>query len=262
MVSTGAVQATVTKTSTENAYSVVCADTPTALYALSQHCVRMQAAYTLRLNSELEPVTSLQSGEYVHAECECVAYLKAGIAGRRLQTATGTSITYNFYLITTSPARQAILVDAASKIKTTGPEWTNSALYTEMYTVASTDSGSVVEIGVPYTTQVPHFDVPPSPPTPPPPPCNAQCDTYTDGASALTATVCVHVGMGSAATTCRPSYSGCDSGALTCTQDPCSLKKDKKGKWRKTKCAKKVGKCDKKKKVKKKCKKTCCQAGY
>ena len=250
----GVAQAMVTTTSTENAYDDACADP-------SGHCARMEAAYTSRLTSELSPATSLLPGEYVHAECECLAYAKEGVAGRRLQTATGTSITYNFYLITTSPARQAILVDAASKIKTTGPEWTNSALYTEMYTVASTDSGSVVEIGVPYTTQVPHFDVPPSPPTPPPPPCNAQCDTYTDGASALTATVCVHVGMGSAATTCRPSYSGCDSGALTCTQDPCSLKTDKKGKWRTSKCARKVGKCNKKR-IQKKCKQTCCNAGY
>lgn len=249
-----------TVTTNANAYGAVCGATATA--ALSAHCGRMQAAYTTRLSTELAPATSLLSGEYVHAECECVAYAKAGVSGRRLQTATGTSVTYNFYLITASPARQTILAAAASQIKTTGPEWTGSALYTEMYTVASTDSGSVVEIGVPFTAQVPDFTVPPSPPTPPPPPCNAVCDSYIDGASSDSATICVHNTDFGGTTTCRPSYGGCPGGMETCTQDPCSLKKDKKGKWRNSKCAKKVGKCSSKKKVKKKCKKTCCQAGY
>lgn len=44
------------------------------------------------------------------------------------------------------------------------------------------------------------------------------------------------------------SSSGSSSGAC----------KDKKGKWRDTKCNKKQKKCDKKKKIRKKCQETCC----
>ena len=250
-----------TATSTPNAYGAVCGSGHAA--DLETHCNGVKAAYESELEASLAPVNSLLPGEYVYTICECLSYKKTGTVRRRSLQAisTGTTITYQFYLITTSPERQTLLTEAASEIKTSGPDWVGSALYTELNTVASTDSGSVVDSGEPFAAQVPAFAVPPSPPAPPPPPCNAQCDVYTDGASALTETVCVNVGMGSAATTCRPAYTACDAGQLTCTQDACGLKNDKKGKWRTSKCAKKVGKCNKKR-IKKKCKQTCCYAGY
>ena len=78
-----------------------------------------------------------------------------------------------------------------------------------------------------------------------------------------------------ASTVCTPMYSWrCNSGYSKCSQafaeaeDPqttCEGKKDKKGKWRTKKCLKKVtkkpSKCGKKK-IGKKCKLSCCEAGY
>merc|ERR1712146_225337 len=60
----------------------------------------------------------------------------------------------------------------------------------------------------------------------------------------------------------QAAYSACDSGFSLCSIDSCGFKSDKAGKWANKKCAKKVGKCSKKKKIRKRCKRTCCFAGY
>ena len=105
------------------------------------------------------------------------------------------------------------------------------------------------------------------PPSPPPPPmcsvlCGAGVGEYLDGAKASMNELCVHSNIGQL-NQCRPKYAAeCPGGMFLCynsagTQSAKGCK-DKKGKWRKKKCAKKAaqGKCSKKK-VAKKCKLTC-----
>ena len=120
----------------------------------------------------------------------------------------------------------------------------------------------------PPTPPPPPISPPPStPPSPPPPPmCSALCASgigeYLDGAKASMTELCVHTNVGQL-NQCRPQYgSECAGGMYQCynTAGTQSAKgcKDKKGKWRKKKCAKKAaqGKCIKNK-VQKKCKLTC-----
>lgn len=107
--------------------------------------------------------------------------------------------------------------------------------------------------------------------------CVESCTTFEDGASMSTPLLCAKF-EGTNYIRCKPSWGGsCDSGMELCInhQPPssppsspsksCEDKQDKKGKWRKKKCPNKIAvkaqKCNKKK-IKRKCRKTCCIAGY
>ena len=106
--------------------------------------------------------------------------------------------------------------------------------------------------------------------------CVTSCNTFEDGATMYTPQLCAKF-EGINYIRCKPTYSGfCDSGMELCTNTlsappspppptTCEDKQDKKGKWRTKKCPNKVAvkatKCNKKK-IKRKCKKTCCVAGY
>ena len=106
--------------------------------------------------------------------------------------------------------------------------------------------------------------------------CVTSCNTFEDGATMYTPQLCAKF-EGVNYIRCKPTYSGfCDSGMELCTNTlsappspppptTCEDKQDKKGKWRTKKCPNKVAvkatKCNKKK-IKRKCKKTCCVAGY
>merc|ERR1711865_802338 len=101
-----------------------------------------------------------------------------------------------------------------------------------------------------------------------------RCDRFLNSASPTTYHLCIHYEQGQVIGTtnnhCIPEHNlqqGCPSGYETCKNNPqdtsgvgiCKL--DKRGKWRKKKCAKKVKKNMKKcgkKKIAKKCRTTCC----
>ena len=104
----------------------------------------------------------------------------------------------------------------------------------------------------------------------PPPPCSMQCTQLMNGLSKTSPDMCFQYGTDSMGNTnpadlkCYPyGYNGCDSGMTHCNQKVCATK-DKKAK----KCQKKlvekgkISQCSKRKWSKKKCKKTCCEAGY
>ena len=104
----------------------------------------------------------------------------------------------------------------------------------------------------------------------PPPPCSMQCTQLMNGLSKTSPDMCFQYGTDSMGNTnpadlkCYPyGHNGCDSGMTHCNQKVCATK-DKKAK----KCQKKlvekgkISKCSKRKWSRKKCKKTCCEAGY
>jgi len=102
----------------------------------------------------------------------------------------------------------------------------------------------------------------------PPPPCSMQCTQLMNGLSKRDPDMCVQYGgysMGNPADLkCYPyGYNGCDSGMTHCNQKVCARKDKKPSKCQKKLVKKgKISKCSKRKWGQKKCKKTCCEAGY
>ena len=104
----------------------------------------------------------------------------------------------------------------------------------------------------------------------PPPPCSMQCTQLMNGLSKTNPDMCFQYGTDSMGNTnpadlkCYPyGHNGCDSGMTHCNQKVCATK-DKKAKKCQKKLIKKgkISKCSKRKWSRKKCKKTCCEAGY
>ena len=106
---------------------------------------------------------------------------------------------------------------------------------------------------------------PPSPPAPPPPPAQCACDQLINGASVFN--TCVKIqgkqricnGLGltnQGQSLCASDHYLCPSASMPSSSTRSC--KDRKGKYREKKCAKKLdkGKCNKKK-IAKKCRKTC-----
>jgi len=195
------------------------------------------------------------------------------------------------YTITSNTAADAALTGAADTTTTSAVSASNDAItaalttldvettvFTPAVSTAATLSSVTITTAVAtVSTAVVSASVAVAAPAPPPPPpCSSVCTTYLDGASASSTDLCVkYEGSG---IVCRPLFSfKCDSGAEYCAQSgqlttttttttsSCDGLTDKKGKWRKKKCSKKVTnkptKCSKRK-IYRKCKMTCCQAGY
>jgi hypothetical protein len=104
----------------------------------------------------------------------------------------------------------------------------------------------------------------------PPPPCSMQCTQLMNGLSKKDTDMCFQYGTDSMGNTnpadlkCYPyGYNGCDSGMTHCNQKVCAAKDKKPSKCQKKLVDKgKLSKCSKRKWGRKKCKKTCCEAGY
>jgi hypothetical protein len=104
----------------------------------------------------------------------------------------------------------------------------------------------------------------------PPPPCSMQCTQLMNGLSKMDPDMCLQYGTDSMGNTdsadlkCYPyGYGGCDSGMTHCNQKVCAAKDKKPSKCQKKLVKKgKLSKCSKRKWGRKKCKKTCCEAGY
>ena len=104
----------------------------------------------------------------------------------------------------------------------------------------------------------------------PPPPCSMQCTQLMNGLSKMDPDMCLQYGTDSMGNTdpadlkCYPyGYNGCDSGMTHCNQKVCATKDKKPSKCQKKLVKKgKLSKCSKRKWGRKKCKKTCCEAGY
>jgi hypothetical protein len=104
----------------------------------------------------------------------------------------------------------------------------------------------------------------------PPPPCSMQCTQLMNGLSKRDPDMCLQYGTDSMGNTnpadlkCYPyGYNGCDSGMTHCNQKVCATKDKKPSKCQKKLVKKgKISKCSKRKWGQKKCKKTCCEAGY
>lgn len=211
---------------------------------------------------------------------DCVTIELGGSTGRRLQSLDGLDLSWLSEAtieveveVTVIPPADVSEDDLAT-LATEVDDATTSAAAAVTTAVAA--SGAV-SLSAPVTTTAAVLDttatVSALPFPPPPPPCAAQCTVFLNDASYETEHLCIkyeRAGM----TTCSPLYGlKCDSGMVQCsspvvstpTSDGSCDKKDKKGKWRKKKCVKKVGKkpdkCTKKK-VGKKCKQTCCEAGF
>lgn len=105
---------------------------------------------------------------------------------------------------------------------------------------------------------------------PPPPPCWMACSQLMNGLSKKDTDMCFQYGTDSMGNTnvndvsCYPyGYNGCDSGMTYCSQKVCASKDKKADKCLKKLVKKgKMSKCSKRKWGRKKCKKTCCEAGY
>ena len=106
----------------------------------------------------------------------------------------------------------------------------------------------------------------------PPPPCSMQCTQLMNGLSKREPDMCVQYGTESMGNTygyngmikCYPyGYNGCDSGMMHCNQRVCPEYDKKPSKCQKKLVKKgKISKCSKRKWGRKKCMKTCCEAGY
>jgi len=104
----------------------------------------------------------------------------------------------------------------------------------------------------------------------PPPPCSMQCTQLMNGLSKTSPDMCFQYGTDSMGNTnpadlkCYPyGYNGCDSGMMHCNQRVCPEYDKKPSKCQKKLVKKgKISKCSKRKWGRKKCKKTCCEAGY
>ena len=104
----------------------------------------------------------------------------------------------------------------------------------------------------------------------PPPPCAMQCTQLMNGLSKNAVDMCIKYGTDSQGNPdpddlqCYPyGYNGCDSGMTHCNQKVCASSDKKPSKCQKKLIDKgKISKCRKKKWGRKKCKKTCCEAGY
>jgi hypothetical protein len=104
----------------------------------------------------------------------------------------------------------------------------------------------------------------------PPPPCSMQCTQLMNGLSKKDPDMCLQYGTDSMGNTdsadlkCYPyGYGGCDSGMTHCNQKVCATKDKRPSKCQKKLITKgKLSKCSKRKWGRKKCKKTCCEAGY
>ena len=97
----------------------------------------------------------------------------------------------------------------------------------------------------------------------PPPPCFMQCTQLMNGLSKKSPDMCLQMGADGSASCYPYGYNGCDSGMTHCNQKVCDAKDKKPSKCQKKLVKKgKLHKCSKRKWGKKKCKKTCCEAGY
>jgi len=209
----------------------------------------------------------------------------AGQARRELQT----GIDYSMLLSATAE----VGLDGTSDLASLTAAMTSLPTATIVTNAASAAAVTVSSVTVTSTAAI----VTSEPVTAPPPPspavgpaiedggvpevtwaasCVTSCNTFEDGATMYTPQLCAKF-EGINYIRCKPTYSGfCDSGMELCTNTlsappspppptTCEDKRDKKGKWRKKKCPNKVAvkatKCNKKK-IKRKCKKTCCVAGY
>lgn len=186
------------------------------------------------------------------------------IDDRRRRLTDVATITVEIYTVAPADSLAAVVATPALIDPT-------RSSYDAVITSLGASPAAVVVAVAPTAMLVPSAAALPAPPSPPP--CSATCSLYADGASASTTELCVKYETDHK-TVCKPRFTPkCPSGFSMCSQvavtptiaETCSGLKDKSGKWRKKKCvkvaSKKPKKCTKKKQSKK-CKKTCCEAGY
>lgn len=183
---------------------------------------------------------------------------------RRRLTDDAATVTVQIYTFGDAATLDAVVANSALIAPT-------KSVYDAVIVSLGADPAAAIVAVAPTVKLVPSAVAMPAPPAPPP--CSVTCSFYADGASASTTALCVKYETDDK-TVCKPRFTPkCPSGFSMCSQvavtptiaETCSGLKDKSGKWKKKKCAKKGSKnpekCTKKK-LSKKCKKTCCEAGY